>query len=75
MYADVFDLSLAHNDGQRDVFIVERRVWSVYNQRGLARFDTERVRISGGYAYFRQAANGLDYLFAPSQVDGGVDPA
>ena len=75
LLVDVADLSLAYHDGRRDVFRVERRVWSLYNQRARARFDTDQVRVSGGYGYFRQAANGLDYLFAPSLVAGGVDPA
>ncbi|HSL69450.1 MAG TPA: hypothetical protein VK864_04370, partial [Longimicrobiales bacterium] len=75
LFADVADISLAYHDGRRDVFTVERHVWSRDNQRGAARFDTDRVRLSGGYGYLRQAANGLDYLFAPSLVAGGVDPA
>jgi hypothetical protein len=31
--------------------------------------------VSGGYGYFRQTANGLDYLFARSLVAGGIDAA
>lgn len=75
LFADLADGSLAYHNGRRDLFTIERRVWSRYNQRAAARLDTDRVRISGGYGYFRQAANGLDYLFAPSLVAGGVDPA
>lgn len=75
LFADAADISLAYHNGRRDVFMIERHVWSRYNQRAAARFDSDRVRVSGGYGYFRQAANGLDYLFAPSLVAGGVDPA
>ena len=74
-FIDVADLSFVYHNGRRDLFTVERDVWSLYNQRAAARFDNGRFRVSGGYGYFRQAANGLDYLFAPSMVDGGVDPA
>jgi len=75
LFAEIGDISLVLHDGRRDVFTIERRVWSRYNQRGAARFDSDRVRVTGGYGYFRQAANGFDYLFAPSLVAGGVDPA
>jgi hypothetical protein len=75
LLADVPDLAFVYHDGRRDVLTIDRRVWSLDNQHGTARFDTERLRVSGGYGYFRQAANGLDYLFAPSMVAGGVDPA
>ena len=75
LFAEIGDISLVHHDGRRDVFTIDRRVWSRYNQRGTARFDSDRVRVSGGYGYFRQGANGLDYLFAPSRVAGGVDTA
>ena len=75
VFADAGDLSLVYHDGRRDVFTIERHVGSRYNQRASVRFDTDRVRVSGGYGYFRQAANGLDYVFAPSLVAGGVDPA
>ena len=74
LFADAGDLSLVYH-GRRDVFTIERHVGSRYNQRASVRFDTDRVRVSGGYGYFRQAANGLDYVFAPSLVAGGVDPA
>ncbi len=74
-FTDVADLSFVYHNGRRDLFTIERDVWSRYNQRAAARFDNGRVRVSGGYGYFRQAANGLDYLFAPSLVPGGVDPA
>jgi hypothetical protein len=75
MLADIADVAFVYYDGRRDVFTIDRRVWSRDNQRGTARFDTDRLRVSGGYGYFRQAANGLDYLFAPSMVAGGIDPA
>ena len=75
LFADLTSVSFVSHDGRRDVFTVERQVWARYNQRGTARFDSDRVRVSGGYGFYRQAANGLDYLFAPSMVEGGVDPA
>lgn len=75
LFADAADLGLVYHDGRRDLFTIERRVWSRDNQRAAARFDNGRVRVFGGYGYFRQGANGLDYLFAPSRIAGGVDPA
>ncbi len=74
VYADVGDISVVYYNGQRDLFTIERRVWSRYNQRATARLDTDRVRLSGGYGYFRQASSGIEYLYAPSLVAGGVDP-
>ncbi len=73
--ADLADVGFVYHDGRRDLFAIDRHVWSRDNQRATARFDNGRMRVSGGYGYFRQAANGLDYLFAPSLVSGGVDPA
>lgn len=73
--ADLKGLSFVSHDGRRDVFTIERQVWARYNQRGAARFDSKHVRVSGGYGFYRQAANGLDYLFAPSRIEGGLDPA
>lgn len=73
-YADVDSVLLVYYNGQRDLFTLERRVWSRYNQRATARLDTDRIRLSGGYGYFRQASSGLEYLYAPSLIPGGVDP-
>ncbi|MEW5982839.1 MAG: hypothetical protein AB1806_10775 [Acidobacteriota bacterium] len=74
LYADVGDISVTYYNGQRDLFTLERRVWSRYNQRATARLDTDRLRLSGGYGYFRQASSGLEYLYAPSLIAGGTDP-
>ena len=73
-FGDAGDLSLVYHDGLRDVVRIQRHVSSRYNQRGTARVDTSHIRVTGGYGYFQQAASGLDYLFAPSQIEGAVDP-
>lgn len=73
VYTDVGDVSAVYYNGERDLFTIDRRVWSRYNQRMTARLDTDRVRLSGGYGYFGQASSGLEYLYAPSRIAGGVD--
>lgn len=75
LFADIADFSLVHFDGRRDRVTLERHVASRYNQRAAGRFEGRHVRVSGRYGSFGQAASGLDYLFAPSIVSGGVDPA
>jgi hypothetical protein len=73
--ADVADVSFVYHDGRRDLFTLDRRVLSRYNQRGMARLDNGTIRVTGAYGVYRQGAGGLDYLYSPLQVSGGTDAA
>lgn len=45
-----------------------------YRHGGNAAWDTERIRFSADYNYFRRSTGGIDYLFSPLLVPGGTDP-
>lgn len=72
--ADI-DLSLIMNDGDRDVFVIERQGFGQNTHRGMARLDDDEITFSGSYSHYRSATGGLDYLFSPAVVPGaGIAP-
>ena len=71
---DVGDLRMVHWSNGRPQWRVERRAASYDNHRGQLQFDTDRVRLQGGYGYLRTASDGVGYLYSPNRVRGGTDP-
>lgn len=69
VFADI-DLSLNMNNGDRDVFVIERQGFGQDNHRGMARFDDDEITLSGSYNHTRSATGGIDYLFSPAVVPG-----
>ena len=70
-YADV-DLAVTVNDGERDVFVLERLGFGEHNHRGIAKYNTDKIGVYGSYSHYRSATGGIDYLFSPGQVAGGI---
>ncbi len=68
-YADI-DLDVTVNDGERDLFVLERRGFGEHNQRGAAKYNNDQFGVYGSYSHYRSATGGIDYLFSPGQVDG-----
>jgi hypothetical protein len=66
------DLDVTVNNGERDLFILERRGFGQYNHRGATRYSNDALSVSGAYSHFRSATGGIDYLFSPGQVAGGT---
>lgn len=65
--ADI-DLSLSMNDGNRDVFVIERQGFGRHNHRGMARLDDDELTFFGSYNHYRSATGGIDYLYSPDVV-------
>jgi hypothetical protein len=73
-YLDL-DLSLAANDGKRNIFTLEREGFGAYNHRGTAKASTDTLGFKGYYSRFRTSTNGVGFLYTPGQIpSGGVDP-
>jgi hypothetical protein len=70
-FADL-DLDVTVNDGERDLFVLERRGFGEHNHRGAAKYNNDKLGVYGSYSHYRSATGGIDYLFSPGQVDGGV---
>jgi hypothetical protein len=73
--SDVFvdlDLDVTVREGERDLFILERRGFGQHNHRGTAEYNDEKLGIYGNYSHYRSATGGIDYLFSPGQVAGGI---
>ena len=73
---DVFvdlDLDLTVNNGDRDLFVLERRGYGQYNHRGDAEFNNDVLNIYGKYRHYRSMTGGIDYLFRPDapELEGG----
>lgn len=68
-FADI-DLSLGMNNGDRDVFVIERQGFGLDNHRGMAKFDDDEITLSGSYSHYRSTTGGIDYLFSPAVVPG-----
>ncbi|MGA9163925.1 MAG: hypothetical protein WBZ31_05665, partial [Thiobacillus sp.] len=71
VFAD-FDLDVTANNGERDLFVFERRGFGQYNNRNEARYGNDALNVYGTYSRFRSATGGIDYLFSPGQVAGGT---
>lgn len=71
VYGDI-DLDVTVTEDERDVFVLERRGFGEHNHRGIAKYNTEKIGVYGSYSHYRSATSGIDYLFNPGQVDGGV---
>ena len=72
VYLDL-DLDLTYFDGEREVFTLERRGDGFYSQDGKAKFKADKLDLAAYYSHYRSATNGIEYLFSPDQVPGGVD--
>ena len=71
VFADL-DLDVTANNGERDLFVLERRGFGQYNHRGAARYSNDALSVYGTYSHYRSATGGIDYLFSPGQVAGGT---
>lgn len=73
VFADV-DLDLTINNGDRDLFVLERQGFGLHNHRGTVRFSDDEIALSAHYSHYRSATGGIDFLFSPGQVAGGTVP-
>ena len=64
------DLSLVANDGKRNVLVLEREGFGVYNHRGTIKANSDTLGLSGYYTDFRSASNGFIYRYSPGVIDG-----
>ncbi len=71
VYGDV-DLDVTVTEDERDVFVLERRGFGEHNHRGSAKYNTDTFGVYGNYSHYRSATGGIDYLFSPGQVAGGI---
>jgi len=75
------DLDVAVREGERDLFILERRGFGQHNHRGTAEYSDEKLGVYGNYSHYRSATGGIDYLYRPSEPEldkygtGGTLPA
>ena len=73
-YLDV-DINLKVEDNNRDLLVIEREGFGLYNQRGRLKINTDKIGFYSSYSYFRTATGGIDYLYSPNQITGGTDIA
>jgi len=66
------DLDITANDGNRDVFVLERRGFGEHNHDGKAKYSNDVLNVYGNYSHYRSATGGIDYLFSPGQVPGAT---
>lgn len=74
LYADA-SFRVVGSNAERDVFVLERDGFGIYNNRNRARYDSDSVRLTGYYNSYRSANGTLDYQFNPNRVPGGIDPS
>ncbi len=67
------DLDLAYDSGMREIFTLDRRGNGPSNHAGHTRLNANKLGVDGYYSHYRSATNGIEYLFSPNQVSGGVD--
>lgn len=73
LYPDL-DFNLKFQPDENRSLSAKRWGEGQYRHRGNAAWDTERLRVSADYNYFRRSTGGIDYLFSPNLVPGGTDP-
>lgn len=66
------DLDVTVREGERDLFVLERRGFGQHNHRGTAKYNDDKLGVYGNYSHYRSATGGIDYLFSPGQVAGGI---
>jgi hypothetical protein len=66
------DLDVTVREGERDLFVLERRGFGQHNHRGTAKYNDDKLGVYGTYSHYRSATGGIDYLFSPGQVAGGI---
>jgi hypothetical protein len=71
VFADL-DIDLTMNNGERDLFVLERRGFGRHNHDGKAKYSNEMLNVYGNYSHYRSATGGIDYLLSPGQVPGGT---
>lgn len=72
-YMDL-DFKLVGNNGKRDVFVLERQGFGVYNHRNKIKLDSDILGFKGYYNNFRTSTHGLNFLYTPGGgVSGGTD--
>jgi hypothetical protein len=74
LYMDM-DLRLDYKYGKDGHLTLNRWGEGQYRQGGRAQWDTERLQLSADYNFFRRSTGGIDFLFSPNQVAGGIDPS
>jgi|CXWL01.1.fsa_nt_gi hypothetical protein len=73
-YLDL-DLKLKYQINDDQALTVKRWGEGQYRHGGHVQWDSEQLRWSADYSFFRRSTGGLDYLFSPNQVPGGTDPS
>ncbi len=71
-YADA-SFRVVGSNSERDVFVLERDGFGIYNNRNRARYDSDNIGVTGYYNSYRSATGTLGYQYNPSRVPGGVD--
>ena len=61
------DLDVTVREGERDLFVMERRGYGEHNHRGTAKYSDDKLGVSGSYSHYRSATGGIDYLYRPSE--------
>lgn len=72
LYLDL-DLNLKYQANDNQSFSVKRWGEGQYRHGGQAQWDSETLRFSADYSFFRRSTRGIDFLFSPNQVPGGTD--
>lgn len=69
------DLKLKYQINDEQSLTVNRWGEGQYRHGGQVQWDTEQLRWTADYRFFRQSSGGINQLFSPNQVPGGTDPA
>lgn len=73
LYLDL-DLNLKYQINDDQSFTVKRWGEGQFRHGGHAQWDSEQLRWSADYSFFRRSTGGINQLFSPNQVPGGTDP-
>jgi hypothetical protein len=73
IYLDL-DFKLVGNNGYRDILVLERQGFGVFNHRNKIKADSDNFGFAGYYNNFRTSTNGLNFLYTPGAgIEGGTD--
>lgn len=67
------DLSLKVNNGERDLFVLERRGFGEHNHRLDTEFNNDLLNVFADFSHYRSFTGGIDYLYRPDApgLEGG----
>ena len=74
VYLDL-DLDVKYQRDEKSLLSVKRWGEGQYRHGGAAQWETERLKLTADYNFFRRSTGGIDYLFSPNLVPGGTDQA